>query len=70
MTTVPRQGNGLKAVIKQHGYKLYEVADGIRLPLRTLSEYCSGRVYVSREWIGAIASYIGVEVAKLPYTAK
>jgi len=46
MTTIPRQGNSLKAVIKQHGYKLYQVADGIRLPLRTLSEYCSGRVYV------------------------
>jgi tetratricopeptide (TPR) repeat protein len=65
MTTIPRQGNSLKAVIKQHGYKLYQVADGIRLPLRTLSEYCSGRVYVPREWIGAIASYIGCPVEHL-----
>lgn len=36
--------NNLKSMIKERGYKLYEVADGTSIPLRTLHDYCAGRV--------------------------
>lgn len=44
----PRYPNRLRECIKSSGYKIYEAAKLTNIPLRTLQEYCSGKMPVSQ----------------------
>ena len=60
-----RYRNYVKQWIKERGYKLYEVADGVGIPSRTLYEYCAGRVPFPRQSLEAVATFIGCPPAQL-----
>lgn len=57
--------NRLKEIIKQTGLTIKEVADETKIPLRTLSEYCSGKVPIPRKRLEDIAHIIGCPTSDL-----
>src|SRR5579883_150713 len=60
-----RYPNRLKAVIKHVGLTEKEVAQETNIPLRTLSDYCAGKVPIPRKRLEDIAQVIGCEPADL-----
>ena len=65
MADAPKYSNNLKYWIKQSGYKLYEVADEVDIPLRTLNDYCAGRVAIPKKKLEAIAQFINCPISLL-----
>ncbi len=57
--------NDLKQWIKKRGYRLYEVADHIKVSTRILTDYCAGRLPVPHDKLQAIAELIGCPVEVL-----
>src|SRR5271165_929615 len=57
--------NSVKARARAYGYKLYEVAKAIDVPLRTLQNYCAGRVPFPRAKLLAVAAFLNVDVDEL-----
>jgi transcriptional regulator with XRE-family HTH domain len=57
--------NRLKAVIKHVGLTEKEVAQETNIPLRTLSDYCAGKVPIPRKRLEEIAQVIGCAPADL-----
>jgi transcriptional regulator with XRE-family HTH domain/tetratricopeptide (TPR) repeat protein len=57
--------NNLKLWIKQRGYKLYQVAGEVGIGIRTLNDYCAGRVPTPRDILERIAQFIGCPVSYL-----
>ncbi|TMC15248.1 MAG: helix-turn-helix transcriptional regulator [Chloroflexi bacterium] len=55
--------NNLKQIIKQRGYKLQAVAEGTKIPFRSLSDYCAGRTPIPRQRLEDIAEFIGCSVS-------
>ncbi len=51
--------NHLRKMIKQTGLSVEEVADETGIPLRTLFDYCAGKVPISRKRSEEIALVIG-----------
>lgn len=60
--------NAVKALVRVNGYKMYEVANAIDVPLRTLQNYCAGRVPFPRAKLLAVAAFLDVDVAELQVT--
>jgi len=57
--------NNVKALVRAHGYRLYEVAQAVDIPLRTLNNYCAGRVPFPHRKLHEIADFLGVAPAEL-----
>lgn len=53
--------NSLRTEIKRRGYTVQEVAQETDIPLRTLFDYCAGRVPIPWKRLQAIAHVIGCE---------
>lgn len=78
MTTDPVQyPNRLRGCIKASGYKVKEVAEETKIPLRTLFDYCAGRIPIPRdrletiaEFLGYAAEYIAPRIALRPETTE
>src|SRR5258706_12070825 len=60
MATVPvRYHNRLRECIKSSGYKMQEFAEETGIPLRTLHEYCSGKMPIPKKRLEIIAEMLG-----------
>lgn len=57
--------NNVKALARAYGYRLYEVAQAVDIPLRTLNNYCSGRSPFPHKKLLQIADFLGVEIEDL-----
>lgn len=57
--------NNIKYWIKHQGYKMYEVAEAVAIPSRTLSDYCSGQTPIPRKRLEDIASFLECPVENL-----
>jgi tetratricopeptide (TPR) repeat protein len=57
--------NSLKYWIKKRGYRLYEVADHVRISSRSLTDYCAGRLAIPHATIEAIATLLECSVYDL-----
>ena len=57
--------NNLKLWIKQRGYKLYQVAGEVGIGIRTLNDYCAGRVPIPRKILEQIAQFIDCPISYL-----
>ena len=55
--------NNLKQAIKQRGYTLQDVAEGTKIPYRSLYDYCAGRTSIPRQRLEGIANFIGCSVS-------
>lgn len=60
MATNPvRYPNRLRECIKSSGYKMQEFAEETQIPLRTLHDYCSGKVPVPKKRLEIMAEMLG-----------
>src|SRR5258708_5716708 len=60
--------NNIKNIINLHGYKLLEVAQELKVPRSTLSDYMSGNRAVPRELLSNIALLIGCDLSEFHYS--
>lgn len=60
-----RYPNRIKEVIKRNGLTEKEVAEETKIPLRTLSSYCSGKVPIPRKRLEDIAHIVGCAIPDL-----
>jgi tetratricopeptide (TPR) repeat protein len=59
--------NNLHYWIKRSGYKLYEVAEKTKIPLRTLNDYCKGRTAIPRDRLEALAAFLECSVQAIQF---
>ncbi len=62
--------NRLRECIKANGYTIQDVAEETTIPLRSLTEYCAGKVVIPRERLEKLAAFLGspLEHLVLPTT--
>ncbi len=64
-TETVKYPNRLRECIKANGYKIQDVAEETTIPLRSLTEYCAGKVAIPRERLEALAKLLGYPVEHL-----